>query len=193
MFPTTIWTTIREAGAEDGQALEACAGRYPPPIHEYLRRRGFKGHDAEDVCHDVFVRIFSGGVLAKADAQRGRFRSLLLAVTTHVIKDRLRRNREVRVREVDPPQQEAEFDRSWARHLTERALEQLREQGSPYYGVLEAHLVGAAQDRNKLWIARNKLAALIRREVAFSCATHADYEAELAYLARFLSRPRKKG
>ena len=188
MFPTTIWTTIRQAGAHDSEALEDFARRYRQPVLEYIRKRGFGGSDAEDLCQDVFVRVFAGGVLAKADKDRGRFRSLLLAVTTHVIQDRLRKSREVRMQDLDPPQEQAEFDQGWAWHLTERALERLREQGSPYYGVLKDHLAGRRQDRNKLWIARSKLAALVRREVAFTCATHADFDEELAYLSRYLSR-----
>ena len=191
MFPTTVWTTIAKAGASDRGALELFAERYRPPVVEYLRRRGFEGNDVEDLCQDVFLRVLAGGVLAKADRSRGRFRSLLLAVTTHVIQDRFRKRREVPVEDLDPPQDDRDFDRGWAWHLTERALDRLREQGSPYYGVLESHLAGHRPDRNKLWIARRKLAALIRREVAFTCATRAEFDEELAYLAQFL-RPNRR-
>ncbi len=192
MFPTTIWTTIHRAGGQDAEALSVVAERYRDPVLEYIKRRGFRGGDADDVCQDVFLRVLQGGVLAKADQERGRFRSLLLSVTTHVIQDRLRRRREMPVEDIEPPaRDEPEFDQGWALHLAERALERLREQRSPYFDVLEAHLTGQAQDRNKLWIARTKLAALIRQEVAFTCASRADYEAEMAYLAPYL-RPRSK-
>jgi RNA polymerase sigma-70 factor (ECF subfamily) len=160
VFPTTIWTTIREAGADDRQALETFADRYRGPVLEYIQRRGFRGADADDICQDVFVRVLKGGVLAKADRARGRFRSLLLAVTTRVIQDRLRKRRETPVETIEPEHvDETEFDRAWAWHLTARALERLREQGSPYYEVLEEHLAGRPQDRQRLWIARKKLAA----------------------------------
>ncbi len=185
MFPTTVWTTIADAGASDRGALDLFAERYRQPVVEYLRRRGFDGNDVDDLCQDVFLRVLAGGVLAKADRSRGRFRSLLLAVTTHVIQDRFRKRREVPVEDIDPPQDHRDFDQGWAWHLTERALDQLREQGSPYYGVLEAHLAGDRPDRNKLWNARRKLAAFIRREVAFTCATRADFDEELAYRAQY--------
>ena len=193
VFPTTIWTTIHRAGEQDGVALEHVAQRYRPPVLEYIRRRGFQGSDAEDLCQDVFVRVLAGGVLAKADPDRGRFRSLLLAVTTHVIFDRLRKRRDVPVENIEPPQRDApdDFDKSWALHLTERAIERLRDEGSPYYAVLEGHLTGQPQNRNKLWIARRKLAAEIRREVAFTCATPEDFDQEMALLAPYL-RPRTK-
>ncbi len=190
MFPTTIWTTIRQAGELDTAALQDVAVRYRQPVLEYIRRRGFQGNDAEDLCQDVFVRVLQGGVLAKADRNRGRFRSLLLSVTMHVILDRLRKKREIPVEDLEPPQRETEaFDQVWALHLTERALERMRDEGSPYYDVLEGHLSGQSQNRNKLWIARKKLAAQIRREVAYTCATPVDVEEELAYLGRYL-RPR---
>ncbi len=193
MFPTTIWTTIRQAGDHDTVALQEVAERYRRPVLEYIRRRGFQGNDAEDVCQDVFLRVLQGGVLAKADRERGRFRSLMLAVTSHVILDRFRKRRDVPVEDIEPPSHEPidEFDRSWALHLTERAIERLREDGSPYYDVLEGHLAGQPQSRNKLWIARKKLAAEIRREVAFTCATREDFDEEMAHLAPYL-RPRNQ-
>ena len=162
------------------------AQRYRQPVLEFIRRRGFQGPDAEDLCQDVFLRLLKGGVLAKAARDRGRFRSLLLSITVHVIQDRLRKRREIPVEDLEPPQRETEFDEGWALHLTERAIRRLQEQGSPYYDVLEGHLTGQRQDRNKLWIARRKLATLIRQEVAHTCATRADYEAELAYLSQFM-------
>ena len=72
-------------------------------------------------------------------------------------------------------------------------MAQLRESGSPYYEVLQAHLTGQPQDRNKLWIARKKLATLIRREVAYTCATMNDFQEELAYLNSLLGRSALQG
>src|SRR5262245_3806967 len=190
MFPTTIWTTTRQAGRDDALALDDVARQYRQPVLDYIKRRGFQGHDADDVCQDVFVRILQGEVLAKADQERGRFRSLLLSVTTHVILDRLRRRRDVTVEWIEPSVEPQEFDRGWALHLTERALERLREDGSPYYDVLAGHLNGQPQDRNRLWIARGKLAAEIRREVAQTCATREDYEEEMGHLCQYLG-PRR--
>ncbi len=192
MFPTTIWTTIHQAGEHDAVALQDVAQQYRQPVLEYVRRRGFQGNDAEDICQDVFVRVLQGGVLAKADRQRGRFRSLLLSVTTHVILDRLRKRRETPVEDLETESRESEreFNQEWALHLTERALDRMRDEGSPYFDVLQGHLSGQPQNRNKLWIARKKLASQIRREVAYTCATPIDVEQEMAYLSRYL-RPRE--
>ena len=194
VFPTTIWTRISEAGAEDESALEDFAVRYRPAVLEFIQRRGFTGTAADDLCQEVFLRVLRGGVLAKADQSRGRFRSLLLTVTTRVIQDRFRKRREAPTEDLEPATRQPDFDRSWALHLTERAMAELREQGSPYYDVLRDHLGGKSQNRNKLWIARKKLATLIRKEVAFTCVSHEDFEAEMAYLSQFLrpSQQQKK-
>lgn len=191
MFPTTVWTTIRDAGGSDPAALEDFARSYRRPVLDAIRRRGFTGEDAEDLCQEVFLRVLQGGVLAKADRERGRFRSLLLAVTHRSILDRLRRQRpESALPEdagaADDGTAEAEFDRDWVWHLTTRALERLRASGSPYHAVLERHLAGEPQDRNKLWIARGKLAGLVRGEISATCASPDDYERELAHLAPYL-------
>ncbi len=192
MFPTTVWTTIRQAGDQCPEALDDFAQRYRRPVLEFIQRRGVGRDVAEDLCQDVFVRVLQGGVLAKADRTRGRFRSLLLSVTMHVIQDHRRKRREAPAADVEPlAASDPEFDRAWAWHLTERALGHLREQDSPYHAVLQEHLEGRPQDRQRLWIARRKLSALIRREVAFTCATRAEFEAEMAYLARYLRPPGK--
>jgi RNA polymerase sigma factor (sigma-70 family) len=190
MFPTTIWATIHQAGRHDALAMEDVARRYRQPVLEYIRRRGFAGHDAEDVCQDVFLRVLQGGVLAKADEERGRFRSLLLSVTTHVILDRLRRRRDVNLETLEARAEPQDFDRGWALHLTERALDRLREDGSPYFEVLSGHLAGQPQDRNRLWIARGKLAAEIRKEVAQTCLSPEDFEEEMRHLSQYLG-PRR--
>lgn len=191
MFPTTIWTRIHDAGESDAVALEEFAARYREPVLRFIERKGFRGRGAEDLTQEVFVRVLRGGVLAKADRHRGRFRSLLLTVTTHVLQDHLRRKREVVVEDLEPPDRDAEFDHAWALNLTDRALDRLREQGSPYFDVLRGHIAGEPQSRNRLWIARKKLAALIRHEVAMTCATPEQMEEEMAYLAQFLG-PRRK-
>ncbi len=198
VFPTTIWTTIRQAGANDREALEAFAVQYREPVRRYLRGRGFSSADAEDLCHEVFVRLLEKGVLERADAARGRFRALLQTIASRVATDRLRKRRE----DAAPPNDgvevasgevegDAEFDRAWALHLTERALERMRDRNSPYHAVLSAHLSGQKQDRNKLWIARRQLSSLIRDEVAQTCTQPEDLEEELAYLQQFL-RPRAR-
>jgi RNA polymerase sigma factor (sigma-70 family) len=184
VFPTTIWTTIRAAAGRDREALERVAAEYRPPVLRFLRRR-FSESDAEDLCQDVFLRILAGDVLRKVDPTKGRFRSLILAIATHVIQDRFRKARP-EPRPAEPVA--SDFDCEWALYLAERAMERMK--GSPYYDVLRRHLAGERQDRNKLWIARGKLVELVRDEVAFTCGSREEFEEEIAHLAPYL-RPEK--
>jgi hypothetical protein len=186
VFPTTIWTSIERAGASDPAALEAFAREYRAPVLAAIQKRGFAGGDAEDLCQEVFLRILSGDVLARADATKGRFRSLVLAVTMHVIQHRLAKRKEIVTDDLEPLDRDPDFDRAWVLHLAERAMRRLREASSPYFDVLQGHLAGDAQDRNKLWIARNKLQSLIRDEVARTCSSPGEIEGELEYLRRYL-------
>ncbi len=119
MFPTTVWTVIQEAGDQDPQALESFASHYRTAVLNYIRGRGLEPGDAEDLCQDVFVRVFKGKVLAKADAAKGRFRGLLLTVVRRVIQDWLRRRRPaVSLEEFDPADRDPDFDRVWVLHMT---------------------------------------------------------------------------
>ncbi len=84
--------------------------------------------------------------------------------------------------------EDAQFDLQWTLHLAAIALEKLEAEGSPYVQVLRAHLAGDRPDRNKLWIARRKLIAGIRREIALTTRSHREFEEEVAYLSRYLER-----
>ncbi len=152
----------------------------------YIGGRGFSSTDAEDVCQDVFVRLFKGKVLSRAESSRGRFRSFLLSVVTHVIQDRLRKRQDLPVPDLEVVDRDPDFDREWMLELTERAMARLREQSASYFEVVQGHLAGRRQDRNKLWIARGKLLSLIRGEVALTCSSEEEFQEELAYLTQFL-------
>jgi len=191
LFPETSWTTIRQAGANDRAALERFAERYRPPILAFLESRGGEA-DAEDLCQEVFLRLARGPALAGADPARGRFRSLLLAISTHVLQDhRRKKSREPEPSRAEPSFELAadeDFDRAWVLHLAEVALGRLRADGSPYHSVLAQHLSGEPQDRQKLWIARKKLVALIRDEIARTCSSKEQLEDEIRHLSPFLKK-----
>ncbi len=191
MFPTTVWEDIEAAGGSDPDALDRLAQQYRAAILAFIRRRGIEGSVAEDLCHEVFVRLIAGKVLAKADSGRGRFRSLLCTVTVRVIQDWSRRQAPVPVGDVDPAELAPDFDRVWVLHLVERAFKRLKETSPQAYDVLSSHLAGQEPDRNKLWIARNKLMALIRREIAVTCRSTQEVDEEVVRLTPYL-RPAQK-
>ena len=191
MFPTTVWDAVHAAGTQDPSALEWFAREYRAPVIAFLQRRGIAADLAEDLCHDVFVRVLTGGVLAKAAAERGTFRSLICTVTVRVVQDWRRRQKEWPTDDLDPVVSPPDFNRAWTLHLTERALRALKRSSPRAYAVVRGHVGGIKQDRNKLWIARRKLASLVRREIVLTCRFRDEIERELASLAPYL-RPSSK-
>ena len=191
MFPTTVWTTVRQAAGDDAQARDLVVRTYRAPVLGYLRAKGASPDEAEDVCHEVFLALFAKGVLGRADARRGSFRALLATVTRRALQHTRRQRREEPRDDLEPsdgaPEDADEsFDREWVLALVERAFERLDAEGSPYSQVVRAHLAGEPQDRNRLWIARRKLQAWIRHEVALCCSSPREIEDELAHLARYM-------
>ena len=186
VFQTTVWDVVRAAGSGDQVALAQIAEDYRTPILSFIRGRGIDAPQAEDLCHDVFVRVLTGSVLAKADPDRGRFRTLLCTVTIRVLQDWSRRHREVPMEDLDPEAPPPAFDRLWTLYLVERAFRRLQDTSPKSYEVLRDHLGGQAPHRNKLWIARSKLSALIRQEIAKTCRTPEELEDEVARLSPYL-------
>jgi len=182
VFPATSWTLIRKAGDNDRESLDRFARSYERPIRAYLGKRGFTGADQDDLCQDVFLRLLKAGSLGRATAERGRFRSYLLATVVHVVQDRLRKKPEAPESEVEPRTADPDFDREWAFELTTRAFERLEKEHPGYHETLRAHMDERETDRQKLWIARGRLAALIRKEIALTCASEHDYEEEVELL-----------
>lgn len=186
MFPTTAWEDVEAAGERDPEALDRLAQLYRPAILAFIRRRGIDGNLAEDLCQEVFVRLIAGNVLAKADAARGRFRSLLCTVTVRVMQDWSRQRTDIPCGDVDDAALAPDFDRVWVLHLVERAFVRLKETSPRSYDVLTGHLAGQEPDRNKLWIARGKLVSLIRREIAVTCRSSREVDEEILCLSPYL-------
>jgi Sigma-70 region 2 len=181
-----VWDVVRAAGAGDDAALAQIAEEYRTPILSFIHSRGIAAPQSEDLCHDVFVRVLSGGVLAKADPDKGRFRTLLCTVTIRVLQDWSRRHRELPMDDLDPAAPAPAFDRLWTLYLVERAFRRLQATSPRSYEVLRDHLGGQAPHRNKLWIARSKLSALIRQEIARTCRTPDEAQAEVTSLSPYL-------
>jgi RNA polymerase sigma-70 factor (ECF subfamily) len=81
-FETTTWSTVINAGKEDGparrDALEALCLKYWPPLYLFVRRRGHTVEDAQDLVQGFFSFLLEKNHIEKADSERGRFRTFLL-------------------------------------------------------------------------------------------------------------------
>jgi RNA polymerase sigma-70 factor (ECF subfamily) len=87
LFVTTHWSVVLVAGHGDttraSDALARLCQTYWYPLYAYARRRGCPAHDAEDLTQEFFARLLEGNWVAKADRERGRFRSFLLSAMKH--------------------------------------------------------------------------------------------------------------
>jgi hypothetical protein len=96
-FATTRWSLVLSAGARETpdsrEALGHLCRLYWYPLYAYVRRRGFAGHQAQDVIQGFFARLIEKNAVSAADAQRGRFRSFLLGCLNNYLANE--RDREV--------------------------------------------------------------------------------------------------
>jgi RNA polymerase sigma-70 factor (ECF subfamily) len=83
-FPTTQWNIVETLKVEDAEARRAALGEiialYGAPLLAFALRHSHgtrTAEDCEDLVNDFFLRCVEGGILARADRARGRFRSFL--------------------------------------------------------------------------------------------------------------------
>ncbi len=89
VFATTHWSDVLAAGRNDTPhartALETLCRNYWPPLYAYVRRLGHSPEDAQDLTQEFFARLLERNTVARADPERGRFRSFLLASLKHFL------------------------------------------------------------------------------------------------------------
>lgn len=148
-FQATRWSLIvraRGAGAPARAALEALCRAYWFPLYAFARRNGASRHDAEDLVQAFFTHVLAGDFIARAEPEKGRFRSFLLAsLRNFIAKEHARDHAQKRgggTRAVDFDENAAEarlglaatraelspsehFERDWALALLEQALDRL--------------------------------------------------------------------
>ena len=84
-FAATHWSVIVAAGnnqTDPGRAsaaLTQLCQTYWPPLYGYVRSRGHSVHDAQDLTQGFFAYLIEHKIHLRADPQRGKFRSFLLA------------------------------------------------------------------------------------------------------------------
>ncbi|MCL4195609.1 MAG: sigma-70 family RNA polymerase sigma factor [Thermoguttaceae bacterium] len=151
-FATTHWSVVLAAGAGDDtaarEALAALCRSYWYPLYAYARRRGHPPQDAEDLIQSFFVRFLEHNWVARADQQRGRFRTFLLTALDRFLANEWDKVRAIKrgghLRQValemddaesrfsrepaDPCTPEQQFERQWALTVLDRTLAGLREE-----------------------------------------------------------------
>jgi len=130
-FPPTEWTRILSCPHREAVLAELCE-KYWKPIYCYLRSMGFGNEQAKDLTQGFFTeKVLGQDLAAKADREKGRFRSFLLrAARNYAISVRragrmhlsLDDDHEVEDARGNP---ETEFNRAWADGLLQEVLEEL--------------------------------------------------------------------
>jgi RNA polymerase sigma-70 factor (ECF subfamily) len=81
-FSATHWSLVVTAARTDEagqQALEQLCSKYWYPVYAFLRRHGHSAHDAEDLTQGFFADLLRRDWLAGVGAEKGKFRTFLLA------------------------------------------------------------------------------------------------------------------
>ncbi|MGB0581504.1 MAG: RNA polymerase sigma factor [Limisphaerales bacterium] len=178
-FVTTRWTVVLHAGEPDSkarqQALATLCETYWRPLYAYVRRQGYGAHDAQDLTQEFFAFLMSRDHFAKADQDRGRFRSFLLGTLKKFLADqRVRAQAQKRggrktllsldfesgesrlardaVAGWDPEQ---EFSRAWALEVLEQTMGRLRQEHEDadkveLFAAIEGMITGERNGRTYL-------------------------------------------
>lgn len=100
-MPTTRWSLVARAG-DDGsrrEALGLLCGLYWRPLYAFVRRSGHSPDDAAELTQEFLARLIERGDVERTSAERGRFRSYLLAALRHFLANQWR---QAQARKRDP-------------------------------------------------------------------------------------------
>jgi DNA-directed RNA polymerase specialized sigma24 family protein len=155
LFASTRWTIVLEAGKsqtppdEALSALSELCRIYWRPIFLFLRRQGSNLEDAQDLTQGFFAHLIESRAYARADPEKGRFRSFLLGALKHFVAHARAHDRtqkrgggmilaqldtaaiaQADARAVSMPAWSAEhvYEREWAETLLRQALNRLSEE-----------------------------------------------------------------
>jgi len=130
------------------EALEKLCRTYWYPLYVYVRRQGNSPEDAQDLTQIFFSRLLEKNYFAKADRDRGKFRTFLLRSLKNFLVNqwkrsgRLKRGGGVEFLSIDanvaedryasePPNEsnpDAAYEQRWAVTLIEQVLTALRQE-----------------------------------------------------------------
>lgn len=186
-FQPTPWSRVLRGDAE---SLERLLAVYWKPIYFFIRRRGHDIESAKDLTQDFWATMLDRAALAKADPNRGKFRTFLLAALGNFLIDDARRKKgkplAVDVANLEVPEGAPEdvFNRGWARTILEEALARL---DPPYRDAVKRHLAGEKlgdEARNHVHRGRAKLRDLVVSRIREGLDDPTQLDAEVAEFLR---------
>jgi RNA polymerase sigma-70 factor (ECF subfamily) len=170
-FLTTRWSRVVLAGDADHPeahaAFSSLCEDYWRPLYHFARQNGRAPADAQDATQGFIASLMQSGGIARADPQRGRFRSFLLASFRNYLANEHRRETaqkrggqmpmlslgevpetEFLERTMDTMTPELLYERSWAHALIERVMARLEAEYDEagrraLYETMQPYLSGA--------------------------------------------------
>ena len=158
-----------DSAAEDSrEALASLCGDYWRPLYYFARRKGHSPEDAQDFTQGFIAGLLEQNGIARADRERGRFRTFLLSAFCHFLANEHRDQAALKrgggqvivsldeeaeagfaVQASDGMTPELEYERTWALALLERVMARLRDEYEqaerlPLFEKMQPHLSGAA-------------------------------------------------
>lgn len=148
VFATTHWSVVLQAGSDSprGQAaLESLCRTYWYAIYAYLRRRGYRHEDAQDLTQGFLLQLLERRSLSRVAPEKGRFRSFLLTALNYYLSDQRDRDHaqkrgqgqplfsldaqaaaeRYRLEPADPSSPDRLFERRWALAMLDQVLVRL--------------------------------------------------------------------
>jgi len=98
-FAPTHWSVVLAAGESQAApeiaraALAQLCQTYWAPLYGFVRSRGYAVHDAQDLTQGFFAYLIEHKIYARAERQKGKFRSFLLASLKNFLADASDRER----------------------------------------------------------------------------------------------------
>lgn len=231
-FVETRWTLVQRAQghtADATVALSELCEAYYTPVHRFVCGWCNNVEEARDLTQEFFARLLARPQIGGAAPEHGKFRSFLLGAVKHFLCDmrdrggRLKRGggvehvaleaatgdggdaaEPVGIEDVSTPPPDVEFDRQWALHALERALESLEkafeEDGkAAHFQALKPWLVSSSVSDEEAAAAaklglqdgalrvavhrlRQRFREQLRREIAQTLAAGADVDLEMQHL-----------
>jgi len=193
-FRSTRWTvvlTAAGAGATASQSHEALSELcriYWRPVYLFLRRNGHSPDDAQDLTQGFFADLIETRSYARADREKGRFRSFLLGALKHFVADERRRDQaqkrgggtvvesldqtaiqemEAQVTSAPQTMPETSYERAWALALLRQTGQRLEQEcatsgKSKLYELLKTYV---AVDREEA-VPYEEMSARLSRPIA---------------------------
>ena len=150
VFATTHWSVVLAAGQDSSPAslaaLETLCRAYWYPLYAYVRRRGHGPEDAQDLTQEFFQRLLASDWIARADQNKGRFRTFLVCGLENFLANEWQKARRIkrgggrelialdsldaeeryRLEPPDAASADKLFERRWALTLLDRVLARLQ-------------------------------------------------------------------